>query len=249
MANGTSPIPFDHSADVSFQGTPSPVAAIKNDYSNLEKGYSSAINDQPTVPQLTDRYNTQYGVPQLQQQVQNDQAQADSLNTDIANASKTIGQAAQQSIMTQGQKDAAVQAYTTPLQNRLQTLNTNIGREQSNLGTAQTNAGNMVQAEQTQQAKQLMPWTQAFKDQDVTSAMQMTGWTTENAQQLEVLLANQAAGKELTMNEQNNMERLAEQEQQFENSLKTLAATPMALTNNDIGIYQNGKITTGSVWG
>lgn len=224
MTNGTSAIPFDNSANVSFNGTPSPVGQIQGQYGNLEKGYTDAINGQQTVPQLTQRYNDQFGVPQLQGQVQGYQAQGDQLQSQINNAPKTIAQASQESILTQGQKDAAVQSMTNPLQQQLGTLNTNLSRTQANLGTAQSNAGNMVQAEQAQQAKQLMPWTQAFSDQNVTSAMQMSGWSAENAQQLQVLLANQSAGVQLTQNEQNNMEKLAQQEQDFENTLKVNSA-------------------------
>lgn len=224
MQNGTSPIKFDNSAAVTFNGTPSPIPQIQGQFSDLEKGYTGAINAQPTVPQLTSKYADQFGVPQLQGRLQSDQAQADTLGTQIANAPKTVAQASQQSILTQGQKDAAVQNLTTPLNQQLSTLNTNIGREQTNLGTAQTNAGNMVTAEQAQQTKQLLPWTQAFSDANVTSAMQMTGWTTENANQLQTLLANQQAGVTLTKDEQDNMEQLAQQEQQFHNTLSVNAA-------------------------
>lgn len=255
MSNGTTPIPFDNSGAVNFNPTASPIPQIQGTYGNLEKGFSNAINAQPTVPQLTAKYNDQFGVPQLQNEAANDQATQDKLNTQIANAGKTIGQASQESIMTQGQKDAAVTSYTQPLQQQLGVATTDLSRTNANLGTAQKNASDMVTAEQAQQVKQLQPWTQAFKDADVTTAMQMTGWTQENAQQLQVLLANQSTGKELTLNEQNNLEKLAEQEQNFENALKLQqdkeanAITP--ITANDVGIYQggaNGSFTTGSSW-
>jgi len=222
--DGTQPIPFDNSAAVNFTPTASPIPQTQADYKNLETGFSNAINAQPTVPQLMGKYNAQYGVPQLQQRVQGDQATADKIGTQIDMAPKTIAQTSQQSIMTQGQKDAAVQNLTQPLQQELTNVNKDQSEGQQALTAADTNAKDMVAAEQAQQTKQLQPWTQAFKDQDVIAAEQMTGWTNENAQQLQVLLANQATGKELTMNEQNNLEKLAQQEQQFEDTLKTNAA-------------------------
>ncbi len=244
----TQQIPFDTSGNVSFTGTPSPLPQIQGQYGSLEKGYADTINAQPTVPQLTAKYNTQFGVPQLQGQVANDQATEDKLNTAINMAPKTVAQASQQSILTQGQKDAAVTNLTAPLNTQLATATTDASRTQSNLGTAQTNAGNMVSAEQAQQQKQLLPWTQAFSDANVTSAMQMTGWSTENAQQLQVLLANQSAGVTMTEDERNNMEKLAEQEQTFENTLKINAAKPMVIGASDLGVYSNGQITSGSAW-
>lgn len=229
--DGTTPIPFDNSGAVSFTSTPSPIPQTQATYKNLETGYSNAINAQPTVPQLTTKYNTQFGVPQLQGEVSADQATEDKLNSQINNAGKTIGQASQQSILTQGQKDAAVTNLTTPLQQQLGTATTDLSRANTNLGVAEKNASDMVAAEQVQQTKQLLPWTQAFSDQNIIAAEQMTGWTTENAQQLQVLLANQATGKELTMNEQNNLEKLAQQEQQFEDTLKTNAAQEINAQN------------------
>lgn len=224
MADGTTPIPFDHSGDVSYTTPTAPIADIQGQYKGLESGYTNAINSQSTVPQLTGKYNNQFGVPQLQNQAEGLQANADSLNTQINMAPKTIAQASQQSIMTQGQKDAAVQNLQQPLQQQLQNVNTNLTRTQSNLGTAEKNASDMVAAEQAQQTKQLLPWTQAFKDTDVTTAMQMTGWSTADANALNVLLHNQQTGLALTQNEQDHLEQLAQQEQQFENTLKTNAA-------------------------
>lgn len=224
MADGTTAIPFDNSANVSFTGTASPIPQIQGQYSDLEKGYTGAIAGQATVPQLTTKYNDQFGVPQLQGKIQSDQAQADNLSTQINNVPKTIAQASQESILTQGQKDAATTAMQTPLNQQLSTLNTNTTRDQSALGTAQTNASTMTTAEQAQQTKELLPWTQAFSDANVTTAMQMTGWTTQNAQQLQVLLANQSAGVTMTNQERQNMEALAQQEQGFEQALKTNAA-------------------------
>jgi|GEM_PF-3064595 len=246
--DGTTPITEDTSANVSFTGTPSPVPQIQSTYNNLETGYTNAINSQPTVQSMTNTANSQFGVPQLQGEVSNDQATEDKLNTQIANVGKTVGQASQQSILTDGQKTAAEQNMTTPLQAQLATATTDESRANTNLGTAETNASQQVAAGSAQETKQLLPWTQAFSDENVTSAMQMTGWTTENAQQLQVLLANQSAGVTLTKDEQDNLESLAQQEQTFEDSLKTLAATPTMITSSDVGVYQNGQATTGSAW-
>ncbi len=234
MANGTTPIPLDTSANVSFTGTASPVSNIQQQFGTAEKGYSDAINSQPTVQSMTSTANNQFGVPQLQGQVQNDMATQDKLNTQINMAPKTVAQASQQSILTQGQKDAAVQNITAPLQQQLATATTDQSRAQNALGTAQTNASQQVAAGQAQETKQLLPWTQQFSDLNVTSAMQMTGWSTENAQQLQVLLANQSAGVTLTQNEQDHLEALAAGEQQFENTLKINAAQEQ----NSAKLYQ-----------
>lgn len=251
--NGTTPVPLDTSANVSFTGTPSPVPQIQGQYSGLESGYTNAINAQPTVQSMTNTANSQFGVPQLQQQQQADQAKEDSLNTQINNMGKTVGQASQQSIMTDGQKQAAVQNMTTPLQQQLATATTDESRTQNALGTAQTNASQQVAAGSAQETKQLLPWTQAFSDANVTTAMQMTGWTTENSQQLQVLLANQQAGVTLTQNEQDHLEALAAGEQQFENSLKLQQDSEnnsyTAITPTDVGLYNKmGQTSSGSAW-
>jgi len=255
MANGTTPIPFDTSGNISYTTPTGPAAQVASTYGGLEKGYADAINSQPTVPLLTSQANDRFGVPQLQQQVQSYQAQGDQLQDEINNASKTVGQASQQSILTQGQRDAAVQNLTTPLQQQLGTINTNLTRTQANLGTAQTNASQDVAAQQAQQLKQLQPWTQQFSDEAVIAAQQETQWTQQDADQLNVLLSNQKTGLALTEDEQNNLNALAQKEQDFENNLKLQqdkeANTITPITSSDIGLYRggaNGTFTNGSVW-
>ncbi len=235
----------------------SPIPQIQGDYANLEKGYSGAIGSQATVPQLTAKYNDQFGVPQLQGQVQGLQAEGDKVQGMIDNAGKTVGQASQQSILTQGQRDAAVQNLTTPLQQRLGVVNTNLSRAQTNLGTAQTNSGQMVGAEQAQQTKQLLPFTQAFSDENVISAMQNSNFTTGEANELSVLLANQSAGLTWTNDQAQRAHELSMKEQDFENSLKlqhdsqsyTTGHTFTPVSTGTMGFLNgSGQMTSGSAW-
>lgn len=248
--DGTTPIPLDNSAAVSF--TPSaPAPQTASQYGTLESGYTTAINSQPTVQSMTSTANSQFGVPQLQGEVSNDQATEDKLNTQIANVGKTVGQASQQSIMTDGQKTAAEQNLTTPLQTQLSTATTDESRANTNLNTAQSNASQQVAAGSAQETKQLLPWTQSFSDEAVIAAQNETNFTTANANQLSVLLANQSAGVTLTQDEQDNMEKLSQAEDQFASALAVAnvnANAPQLISGTDVGVYSNGQATTGSAW-
>lgn len=236
---------------ITYKPGQSPLAGIQSNYANLEGNYSNAINSQPTVPQLTQKYNDQFGVPQLQGQIQGYQAQGDRLQGQIDNASRTVGQASQQSIMTQGQRDAAVQSLTAPLQQQLGTLNTNISRAQTNLGTAQTNAGNLITAETAQQAKQLLPFTQQFSDEQVISAMQNSNFTADNANELSALIQSSQNGVALTNAQAERANQLAIAEEGFANNLAVQNSknnAPQLISKTDVGVYSNGKATTGSAW-
>lgn len=206
--------------NASFTPSASPLPGIQKTYGDLESGYSGAINAQPTVPQLTSKYNDQFNVPRLQQQVQQGNATSDMLGNQINAVPKDIQQGSQESILTQGQLSRMTQARQTPLLQEKNMVDQNLTRTGQNLGVAQSNANQMVTAEQAQQAKQLQPWLQQFSDEAVIAAHQMTGWTTQNAQELQVLLANQQAGVQQSEGEKNRMNQLAMQESQFHQQLQ-----------------------------
>lgn len=206
--------------NVNFTPTASPVNQQADIFANLDKGYAGAIDAQTKVPDLITNYNNQFGVPQLQKQIQTGQEAYDALGNTISNIPTDIAQRSQESILTQGQKDRQVQAESAPLLKQQGVLGQTIARQQTNLGTAQTNAGQMVTAEQAQQTKELQPWLQKYSDESILSSMRMTGWTQENSQELQTLLANQQAGITLSEGDKNRANALALKEADFEDQLK-----------------------------
>lgn len=206
--------------NVNFTPTPSPIGQIQDSFSNLQAGFTGAIGAQTSVPKLIEQYDTKYGIPQIQQQMQEGTGQYDMLGEQIRGMSKSIAQGSQESILTQGQKDRIVQSRQAPLLEQQGVLGTNLSRLGQRLTAAQTNSSKMVEAEQVQQAKELQPWLQAFKNEEVLGAMKMTGWTFSNQIELDKLLANQQAGITLSEGEKNRAQQLSIAEKGFENALK-----------------------------
>lgn len=205
---------------VNFSPSASPLEDTKKRYGDLNAGFTGFLNSQETVPQLTSRYNDMYGVPQMQNQIQQGNQQYDYLGNQVMNMPKTVAQGSQESIMTQGQKDRVVQSQQAPILQQQGVLGQNLSRMGQNLGTAQTNAGNMINAEQAQQMKMTQPWMQSYNTESVLSTMAMTGWSSQNSMELQRLLANQSAGIQISEGEKNRMNQLAVAENNFEHQLK-----------------------------
>jgi len=210
--------------DINFSPTASPVDAERKTYNDLNSGFTNFLGSQATVPQLTTKYNDQFGIPQLQSNIAKGQEQYDALGNQLAGLPKDVAQRSQESILTQGQKNRVVQAEQAPILQQQSMLGQNINQMGNRLSTAQTNAGNMISAEQAQQTKMTQPWLQAYSNENVLSSMAMTGWTQSNSQELQRLLANQQAGITLSEGEKNRANQLAMQEKDFENSLKVAKA-------------------------
>jgi len=213
-------IPMDDKFNVNFSPTASPVKDQQDIYSNLDQGYTGAIQGQEAVPNLISRYDDRFGVPQLQRGLQEGQEMYDTLGSQIRGLSRDVAQRSQESILTQGQKNRMVQAEQAPLLEQQGILGTNLSRMGANLGTAQSNAAKMVEAEQLQQQKELQPWLQKYDNENILSAMRMTGWSTQNEMELRRLLANQQAGITLSEGEKNRMNSLAIAEKGFQAQLE-----------------------------
>jgi len=206
--------------NVNFTPTASPVGLEEKRYGDLQAGYTGAIAGQTSVPRLIDQYDNRYGVPQLQGQIQQGNEQYDYLGNQIRGVKRDIQQGSQESILTQGQLNRMEQSRQAPLLEQQGILGQNLSRMGQNLSTAQSNSSRMVEAEQTQQAKELQPWLQAFSNENILGSMRMTGWSFENQSELSRLLANQQAGITLSEGEKNRMNQLAMAEQSFQNQLK-----------------------------
>lgn len=210
--------------DVNFRASQSPVNAQADIFSNINKGYSGAIAGQTKVPELITGYGEKFGVPQMQQQIQQGTEQYDALGNSIRNLPRDMAQRSRESIMTEGQTNRAIQAEQAPLLEQQGILGQNLSRQQANLGVAQSNASQMVNAEQVQQEKELSPWLKQYDNESVMSSMRMTGWTFENQSELTRLLSNQQAGITLSEGEKNRASELAMQEKGFAASLKEISA-------------------------
>lgn len=211
---------MDNNFSVNFTPTTSPVSGQRARYDQLQGNLTGAIGNQERVPQLAQRYNEQYGVPQLQSNLQGAQESFDYLGNQIRSLPKGVDQSSQESVLTQGQRDRIVQSRQAPLIEAQGQVGQQIGQLGSRLSTAQSNVSNMISAEQMQQEKELMPFLKAYDNEAILGSMEMTGWSFQNQAELSRLLANQQAGITLSEGEKNRLNALAVSEQSFQNALK-----------------------------
>ncbi len=231
---------------VSYKTSTSPVAEQQGRYNTLNQGFSDFVNNQPNASSLQTKYNDQFGVPQMQQQLQTGNAQYDYLGNQISGVGKDIQQGSQESILTQGQLSRMTQSRQQPLLEQQNMLGQNLSRLGQNLGTAQSNVSQMMTAEQADQQRQLQPWLQKYNTEEIMSAARMTGWTQENANELSVLLANQQAGLTWTNAERDRANQLAIAEKQYQQALevaKINATSQMDVQNaSNAGAYDRTKL-------
>jgi len=206
--------------DVNFKTTPSPVEPQAGLYDKLNTGYAGAIGAQQKTPQLLDRWDTRFGVPNLQERVTRGREDSDFLGNQIRGMPESIAQRSQESILTQGQKDRQIQAESAPLYAQKGMVDQNVSRDTESLGLAQTSSARMVSAEQVDQEKELAPWLKKYETENIMGAMRLTGWTFENKSELDRLLANQTNNVLMSEGERKRINDLAIKEKEFENAIK-----------------------------
>ena len=221
-----------HEFDINFKTSPSPVPRQREDTAAFNKSYTGFLEGQDTVPQLFDRYNQRYGVPQMEKYVSRGMENSDYLGNQIRGLPNDIAQRSQESILTQGQKNRQVQSESAPLLEQKGMIDQNVSRAQTNLGVARTNVNQALSMEQTQQLKMTQPWLMQHDDNNILNAAEMTGWTFQNSQELDRLLANQSAGVQLTEGERSRMNQLAIAEKGFENAIKLANITAETSRSN-----------------
>jgi hypothetical protein len=213
---------YAHSLDFNFTPSPSPIPQQKADYNTYNQQFTDFLGNQSTVPQLQDKYKNMFNIPYLQDtaQKQNNLAQMDQNQLYALPAS--VNSSTQNSLLTQGQKDRMIQAQSAPIATRLNQEQTAAGQTNAALGTAQTNMGQAVSAEQAQQMKMTQPWLQKYDAMTIANAAENAQWSQSNQMELDTLLANQRSGIALSEGQQQRMEQLAYQENAFQNNLALL---------------------------
>jgi len=228
--------------ELNYTPTKSPLSDISGQLNQLLGGYTKAINDQTSTVGLIDKYNTTFGVPQLMSSFNAGQDTLDTLGAQIRGVPTSVKQGSQESIMTQGQLDRTTQARQAPMIENYGVISGNVAKMGERLTQAQKLAETYVGAEQADQAKKLMPWTQAFSNAQLLAGMAMTEWSTNSANELNVLLTKYQTGVQISEAEKGRMHDLAMQENQFANTMAQLKET----ANNPVAVGEGTSIVNPS---
>lgn len=209
--------------------------AQTSDYLNR---YKSAITGQETTSDMAKRIGTSLGLPALSQNAYN-------LNEALRRAPQVQATAARGNEITQNQLDRMTAAQINKLSPLAQEA-TRQKQEAENMLTTQ------MGYEQTDQAKELLPFTAEQTLLTDKLARETTMYTTTMQAELDALTAKIQAGVTLTEGEANRANALALKEKEFEIAKYQLANQPTKYASTQPGgtVFntETGKyVTTGNV--
>lgn len=206
-----------------------------NQTANFTKQYADTVANNPSVTSLYDTANKQFNVPGLantanyyQNQVTNaiPNGYQSAKGTDISNAQVQNGVANKL-------------AYVTPQSNAAT----------NNLNTAEGLASNYVQAGQAQNTQNLLPIQAQQQFLAQQQAAQQTGYTTEMTNELNGLIAKMQSGVQLSAQEMDRANTLAQQETAYQTALNEANINNQYLsvpsTNSLVNTFSKNVINPG----
>lgn len=204
--------------------------------------WMSALSKQ--IPALRAGIESGLGLPQMRQALLGNQAVENQLQTQIGALPSTIAGTTRDSLVTDAQRQALINAQSVPLTKNLADVQRGTANLQNTLNMAQTTANQAV----TEGSLPFEVGTNALAQQQ---AREFTGYTNDMQRELDRLVANQKAGLQWTTDEANRAQQLAIAEKNYQNQLEQIAASgnqarltkaanpDMATLLNAFSTYQN----------
>lgn len=191
----------------------------------------------------TDQYSAllkQNGIPQLQQTSENLQGNINNLENTMYRITPNVSANTTNSLVTDSQRQGMVAAQELPIQSQLQPLESNLSTVENSLGTQEQNVASEVNAENTYQGNMLNAAGMGVTVAQDNAARTMTGFTTDQQNTLQMLMAKLQAQETLDSSEWTTLSDLAGKQVDYQNALGQIGAGVSA--NNSM--LQNRYITT-----
>jgi hypothetical protein len=185
--------------------------------------YANAIRGQEALPAMYSRLSEQYGIPQQKELVQGLGQQMTGLNQRLYELPGVVSGTTRNSLVTQGQRANLIESKSAPMRADLAALGSIYGPAASALASSQGEVSNMMGLTQQQQAKDLMPFERGFSIMEQQQAREFSGYTFENQQELNRLIANANNGLQWTNAEADRANQLAMAEMGYKNELNKMA--------------------------
>lgn len=166
----------------------------KQESQQLLGSFENAIQNQETMPQIQQRYENRYFIPELREQMQTGREAYQDVVNQIRAIPQTTRETTRNSMVTSGQAAKMNQAAYTKLAPVAEALGQTVESVGRMLTDAEKNMNTAMQLEIAQQKKDLMPFEQAFNLQTIMQAREFTGWSQAHSMELQRLLSNQQAG-------------------------------------------------------
>ena len=201
------------------------IGAQKAEGKDYLNNLTAFIGNQESLPAMYSRLSGQLGIPQLQEQTQRLGEASDDITSQLFALPENVAGRTRESLVTESGKGRIVAAEAEPMQRNLAQLSALADRFGARLGTAQTNLGTMMGLYQAQQEKELMPWEKEYDLLTQTQAREFSGYTFEEEQELNKLIANQRTGLTWNNEERDRANQLAMKEMEYKSALEQISAT------------------------
>lgn len=200
--------------------TPFDYSGARGRSSGLLGDYSSFLAGQEKYPQMYDRLAGQYQLPQMQEAYQMGSERLAGLSSQIMGMPDQIKGTTRDSMVTESQKQGMVQAGQAPLTQEAGVLGGQMEQLGSQMGMANEGINRAMSMQMAQQDRELAPYEMGISEEQRLTAMEHSGWSTENSQELSRLQSNQQAGITLSEGEKNRQHQLEVQKEQYKLQLE-----------------------------
>jgi hypothetical protein len=200
--------------------------------------YANAIRGQEALPAMYGRLSEQYGIPQQKELVQGLGQQMTGLNQRLYELPGVVSGTTRNSLVTQGQRANLIESKSAPMRADLAALGSIYGPAASALASSQGEVSNLMGLTQQQQAKDLMPFERGFSIMEQQQAREFSGYTFENQQELNRLIANAQNGLAWTNAERDRANQLAIAEKNYQLELQKLGGS----NNNYISVSEGTSL-------
>lgn len=189
---------------------------------DLVSGFQGALSSQETMPQMRQRLEGRYFIPELRETFQRGREGLADVVSELRALPENIRDTSRESTMTEAQRQNLISAKSQPLREVAARLGENMNMVGQMLTENERNLSTDMQMEIAQQKKELMPWEWKYNFRTVMDAREFSGWTFSNQTELNRLMANQQAGLTWTNAEAQRAHDLSIQENAYKNQLDLL---------------------------
>lgn len=203
-------------------------------------------NNYASMPKVGDVYSNleqQNGIPQLKAASQALSKNVTDLQNQIYRVTPNVSANDANSLVTESQRQGQVAAQEFPLEQALTPQATALGNINTEIGTAEQGIGNQVNAQNTANANTIQEGAQNISAAEDQAARSMSGFTTDQQNQLTLLNEKLAAGEALDNAEWQTLSTLATQKQGYDAAINQIKAkaqyTPTALGANGSVYYDS----------
>jgi hypothetical protein len=186
--------------------------------------YMAKQKAQPTSLQIYDQTQQAAGIPELKKSQATLQGQVYSLEDSLRRLEPDIAARSGNSIVTQSQRNGMIDAASKPLQENLGTIGTALGRVSSAISDANKDVTTRVGYQMDDLKAELQPYKDQLTLLSDQNARLMTGFSTDQSNELSILMAKIARNEQISDTEYQTAKDLALKNMDYENAMKENAA-------------------------